>query len=50
MQLSWQPLFGSSLRIGWFETLNLTMEEVSEMIDWTIDARETEWKAAFKKD
>jgi hypothetical protein len=47
--LSWQPLFGSGPRIGYMETLELPMDEVSELIDWTIDQRRAEWKAAFGK-
>lgn len=47
MLLSWQPLFGSSLRIGYFETLDLTVEEAEKLLKWMGTQRRAEWKAVF---
>ena len=47
--LAWQPLFGSGMRIGWAETLDIPMEEVADLLEYIGERRETEWKAAFPK-
>jgi len=47
--LSWQPIFGCSLRIGYFEVLQLTLQEVDELFEWIADTHRKEWKAVFGK-
>ena len=47
--LSWQPLFGACLRINYSETLDLTMEEVTENLEYIEEQRRAELKAAFGK-
>jgi len=47
--LSWLPLFGAGLQIGWAETLDLTMVEAVNIADMIADTREREVKSAFKR-
>ena len=35
--------------MGWGETLDLDMEEVADLLQWAMEEREREFKAAFKK-
>lgn len=49
MRLCWQPLFGGGLRIGWSETLDLTMDEALNMLDTMTQWRRDEVNAAFGK-
>ncbi len=48
-ELSWLPLFGAGLQIRYGETLDLTMDEVVDLLRWSTKQREREFKAAFKK-
>lgn len=49
-ELAWQPLFGGGLRgLGYFDTLQLTVGEASELLELVVDRREREVKAAFRK-
>ena len=34
--------------MGWGETLDLDMEEVADLLEWSADEREREFRAAFK--
>lgn len=48
--LSWQPLFGGGIRgIGWFDTLRLPVDEAYDLLEFSIEQREKEIKAAFPK-
>jgi len=34
--------------MGWEETLGLEMEEVADLLEWSAEEREREFRAAFK--
>lgn len=48
-ELSWLPLFGAGLHMRYGETLELTMDEVVDLLEWSVEEREREFKSAFRK-
>lgn len=47
--IAWLPLFGAGLQLGYTDTEDLSVYEAVELLSMSIEQREREIRAAFKK-
>ncbi|MDD5265407.1 MAG: hypothetical protein PHU43_11315 [Candidatus Bipolaricaulis sp.] len=47
--ISWLPLFGAGLQLGYTDTEDLSVHEAVDLLEMSIEQREREVHAAFKK-
>lgn len=47
--IAWLPLFGAGLNISYSDTENLSVSEASSLYEMSVNEREREVRAAFKR-